>query len=401
MKSPHFLTKIYIITAVVFGWLQTQSSSAQTLITNEYWISPSTNTANLGTLDAPFDGSTQAKFDTAMGNMPPNSTIHILAGTYQTYGDYGWFIKSGQKLLGSGMGVTIVQLIPQIANSYTLADDGEAGDSGGTNEEVADLTVDCNYQGGSYDCSGVGLNGPGMIVRGVKVIHNAYYSADANSEAWGIACVGQGELIEGCEVTEFDGGINNAISSITISGGSGIIRDNQVIFTNNTGSCFGFNGSGNNGVLIEGNTINGACVGVYNDTADNTNITIVNNVFENGVFGLFYGVGYNIRQNYIFSNNTILLATNFPSSNVIAVSLGDGCTNWNIIGNMVGWYHPPQSGDMGVFLNCAPDEQGVLVANNRVDPSFTANYIVTNGYTAYGNYDFNGNWLTNLDQTPF
>src|SRR5438445_3858059 len=95
---------------IVFGIFMTQTRvlATETLIPNEYWVSPSTNTANLGTLSNPYDGSTELKFDAVMANLPANSTMHILAGTYQTAGNRAWAVKSGQQFLGSGIDITII-----------------------------------------------------------------------------------------------------------------------------------------------------------------------------------------------------------------------------------------------------------------------------------------------------
>src|SRR5712664_2520417 len=85
--------------------------------TNEFWVSTNTNTANLGTLADPYDGSTAAKFDLVMTNMPSNCVVHILAGTYETHGlppggaGPGWVVHSGEKLRGSGMDTTILHLV--------------------------------------------------------------------------------------------------------------------------------------------------------------------------------------------------------------------------------------------------------------------------------------------------
>jgi hypothetical protein len=363
-------------------------------------------------LDAPFDGSTESKFDSTLANLPQGSTIHILAGTYQTFGDFGSFhIKSFDHIIGSGEDVTIVQLATNATdNAWVMADYGPLGlmDS---NITVENLTLDGNYQGGTKTFHGLTLNGPNMTAKDVKVIDLTYFDSTVNSEAWEIEIGGPNALIEHCLAENFWGGVGNAISTFTINGaaiggvgyvyaGSGAIRDNTIIFTNNTGSCIGVGAAFSNGVLIQGNIINCVGAGVYNDTGNSTNITIVNKIFQNVRYGLYFGNGYNVRQNYIFDNNNVMLATNFAPSFAAGLNLGNGCTNWNITGNMVGWYYPPQPGTIGYFLVCASDQQGILVANNRVDASL-GNYVTTNGYTAYGNYDFTGNWLTNLDQTPF
>src|SRR6266480_4308956 len=67
-KHPvsHFRLSLLCVTAVLF--LSQRALSTQ--IQNEHWISLSTDTPpGLGTLQDPYDGSTQAKFDAVMQNL--------------------------------------------------------------------------------------------------------------------------------------------------------------------------------------------------------------------------------------------------------------------------------------------------------------------------------------------
>src|SRR5690242_19950235 len=115
-----------------------------TQIPNEFWVSTSTNTANLGTLSDPFDASTQPLFDQVMEKMLPNCTIHLLSGTYQTLGTWqarsgGWpQVKSGQRIVGSGIDHTTIHLCRPGTGSYWFGTPGVSC----TNIEVSDLTVD-------------------------------------------------------------------------------------------------------------------------------------------------------------------------------------------------------------------------------------------------------------------
>lgn len=412
MKIRRPLPKTFIITTFLLGSFLTWACCGQTLITNEYWISPSTTTSNLGTLDEPFNGSTESNFDYTLASLPQGSTIHILAGTYQTLGDFGPFhLKSYDRIIGSGEDATVIQLVNNAAgNAYVMTDSGPMGQTIDSNIVVEDLTLDGNYQGGTNNCHGLLLDGPNMTAKNLKVINLAFPNPNLDSEAFAITIGGPNALIDHCLVENFWGGYNNQISVLSIGGasthlgtvypGSGTIRDNTIIFTNNGGGCFGINGGGNNGILIEGNAIVGVDVGVYNDTGDNTNITIVNNRFKDVRCGIYFGNGDNVRQNYIISDNMILLATNFGSGPALAraINLGYGCTNWIISGNIVGWDYPPPPGTVAHFLDCGIQQQGILVVNNTVDANFE-NSITTNGFNAYGNYDLTGNWLTNLDQS--
>jgi hypothetical protein len=250
--------RIYIVTAFLTYILVTFSAWATgTGFTNEFWISTNATgnfytSGAVGTLDSPLDGSSQANFDSNMQSLPPYSTIHILAGIYQTYGVNTWQVKTGQKLMGSGIDVTILQFpsgTPEYGSGTAVIQSYYTG----TNMEISDLTCDCNYTSGAYTYHGVGLDGTGNVVRRVKVIHCAKYNA-ANSEAWGIVLANgsvvdsTGNLIEDCEVSHFAGGGgagSDAISAISFNGPcmSGIIRGNHVVLNaNSTGSEIGLNG---------------------------------------------------------------------------------------------------------------------------------------------------------------
>ena len=107
------------------------AGSAQN-IPYEYWISTNstgnyfTNATHYsgGTLDNPLDGSTQQTFDFNMSNMPPNSVIHLLPGTYQTLGNSqaGWGVKDNQRILGSGMNITVLQHPAWEVTNHSLID---------------------------------------------------------------------------------------------------------------------------------------------------------------------------------------------------------------------------------------------------------------------------------------
>jgi len=159
------------------------TATATTQNANEFWISTNTATADLGTITDPYDGSTEAKFDSRMANLPPNSTMHIMAGTYQTYGDEVYYLKSGQKILGSGIDVTIFQLVSGTASGTvgTAVLDSQAACN---NIEISDLTCDCNYTSGSDTYHGIALDGTQNAIRRVKVVHQAYFGG--NTESFGI-----------------------------------------------------------------------------------------------------------------------------------------------------------------------------------------------------------------------
>ncbi len=376
-----------------------------TELDNEFWISTNTSSTNLGTLDNPFICATEPEFDYTMSNLclVPNSTIHILAGTYQTHGSpSGFLLKTGQKVIGSGIDVTVLQLAPGTRDNTVVI-----GSLIGTNMEVSDLTCDGNYQGqsgASVTYHGVGLWGTQNAVRRVKVINLAKFGG--NTEAWGIVlnnsnlADSEGNIIEECEVSHFQGGVyGKGISAISLNGKyqstpiSGIVRGNRVLLDPSLSNPeVAFNGNWIHDCLYEGNYVNGATFGYYGDTGGSTDIIVTHNTFKN----VFQGISqYNSsRQNMTFSYNTILLTINTTTQAKLAFNFSDTWfTNFNILGNTVSWNSPPPSGSAGYFLDL-DDISGLLVANNRVDPTLVNGFVgsdATNNYVFQNNYDLNGN----------
>jgi hypothetical protein len=336
-----------------------------------------------------------------MSNMPPSSTIHILAGTYQTHGGWvgttrnGYMLKSGQKVIGSGIDVTILQLASDtIDGKYVIF-----GDTG-TNMEVSDLTCDCN---GSQSHFGVSLQVSQNAVRRVKVIRASNYTGKS-SEAWGIV-IGNysapdsvGNIVEECEISQYTPG-SGGISAISFNGVmSGVIRNNRIFLSPAEGAAI--NGSYTHDVLIEGNYVDGADCGYYGDTGGTTNIIIAHNTFKNCADGI--DLQNTTRQNMTFAFNNILLTTNSSFTAQIGFCFGGSpwCTNFSIIGNTVSWNGPTNTGLNGYFLDLA-NVQGLVVTDNRVDSSLQ-NYFfgseITNNYVFYHNYDLSGTLLQSLNQ---
>jgi hypothetical protein len=384
-----------------------QRAEASIQFSNEFWISTNAN-GNMfvngtgGTLDNPFDGSTVSNFDVNMNSFPPNSTIHILAGTYQTYGDNagnfssagGFWVKSGQKILGSGIGVTILQHpFGTVSGSFML---NSGWVNGCSNAEISDLTCDCNYTSGSYSYDGIELSGSENAVRRVRVINNSSEST-SNPEAFGIVLSpwsnndSEGNIIEECEVSQYAGG--TGISAILINGGSGIIRNNRV-FLPIVQNMFAFNGADMHDVLIEGNYVNGGSDAVYGDTEGTTNLIIAHNTFINT--GHAVSLNGQVRNNITIAFNTITLTNPPLYSGIYAfgtwTSVGSFFTNITIIGNNV----QTVSGVPVSALNFY-NATGIIFADNKIDSSITNFLSNCTGVNMYDNYDLFGNYLPALN----
>jgi hypothetical protein len=395
----NILTKFAVLAVV--GFSLAVAASAETAITNEFWICDRTNTLKLGTLENPFDGSDQAKFDAVLSNMPPNCAIHILAGTYETWGSINWKVKPGQKIIGSGIDVTILQFSANTPVAQggpgVIVNDGWPVE----NVEVSDLTVDCNYTGQKCSHHGVIIDGTQNAVRRVKVKNLGYYPG-YNTEAWGIALSNDhlpfsaGNIIEECEVDPLAGGHN--VSAISLDAGvntfiSGIMRDNRVFLSPDpNGAQIAFNCSWTTDCQVEDNYVDGADSGFVTDTGGSTNMLFAHNIFKHVYSGFAFWAYH--RQNLTFAFNKISLC---PTNSYMSTAFGfqDGTTHTNItiIGNDVGWDGTPSR---TAYFLCITNVSGLTVADNSVDSSLH-NYISASGLNMHNNYDLNGNVLPKLN----
>jgi hypothetical protein len=388
-------------TLLAFAVFETPASASD----NDYWISTNMDSSNLGTADNPYICNTQPAFDLTMNSLPENSTIHILAGTYQTEGLSGWYVKPGQTIIGSGMDVTIIQLVPGAPSGDTVI-----GSHLGTNMVVSDLTVDGNYTSGNYSYYGVILNGTKLTVSKVKAINLAFYDTSASSEGWGIGCnafgygstlQSEGNLIEDCEVSHFQGGPR--ISAISFDGTptnsiSGTMRGNRVYLSTSVPAGYvAFNGAYAHDWHVEDNYVHGGSAGFYGDTGSYSNVVVSHNLFENCYFGAEL-LGGN-RENLSFNDNTILLNTGtneFNHNDAFSFYMASGFTytNITITGNFIDLSGATISGVTYNFLDA--DTVGGLNANHNTINSLFVNQF--NGCSAVdmnNNVDLNGNTLTN------
>jgi hypothetical protein len=393
---------VHLLMLLAFAAFETNASATD----NEYWISTNTDSGNLGTLADPFICNTQPTFDLTMNNFPDNSVIHLLPGTYQTEGSAGWFVKPGQKILGSGLDVTIIQLV-QGAPSGAFVIISYPG----TNIVVSDLTVDGNYTSGAYTYCGVELTGTKLTVSRVKAINLAFFDPSVNSEAWGIGFDAygygsaiqnsDGNLIEDCEVSHFQGG--SAITAISFNGGptnriSGIMRGNRVYLPTGEPITYkAFNGSYAHDWLVEDNYVHGGGAGFYGDTGSYSNVVVAHNLFENCYFGAAL-LGGN-RINLKFEFNTILLNTatnefNYSAAFFFCTASGFAYTNVTITGNSVDFSASTVPGMSYYFLH-ADTVGGLTAAHDTVNSSFIDQFIGCSAVNLYNNVDLNGNTLTN------
>lgn len=401
----------HITLAILTSMLVAFSAKATgTGFTNEFWISTNAtgnfySSGALGTLDNPLDGSTASNFDANMASLPAYSAIHILAGTYQTWGTAAYRPKSGQKILGSGIDVTILQLSASAMDAGTFSfGSGVAviGTDGfiTTNIELCNLTLDCNYQPGA-NCTlcGADLEGYNHIIRHVKLINAAKFGG--NSESWGLeiesygSTLSTGNIIEDCQVSQFAGGPAGTenFDALVLEGNTcGIIRDNYV-----SGTLTKYTFAVSPGVgptLIEGNQIYEAANVSYSEGGF-TNVIFAHNSFIDCPFIVHWPTGG--EKNVTFAYNDIIATNDIatdPSSVMFSIG-GTSTTNIIFEGNIVTC--SAAEGVTYLLLMDAANVTGLTIINNSFDSKFANSFTGCLNVNIDNNYDLFGNYLTSFN----
>ena len=378
---------------------------------NEFWLSTNPVTGNTGTAKQPFDCSTMAKLRAVITHLPTYCTIHFVPGLFTCSGITP---KTGQKYIGSGMGVTTLQFPAHMKTSWRGATMFNTTITlpPVSNIEIMNLTIDCNVlnSNNNMTMNGIEMDGCNLVARNVRVINTCKFGSD--SEAWGISfgpgalTDSEGNAIVGCQISQFLGGYNN-LSALVMQGNdnhsiSGTIISNTVIGNTNV-YILSINGTATHDWLVKGNRTESCTVGFYGDTGGYTNAVVTDNSFINCAVGLDLN-GTGVRKNIYFLNNTIELFQGFNNQGVYGVWLNDennNFTNITIAGNTVhyrGSNGPTNSGGPLMFiLNPRNVINGLNIFNNKLDSrlgnerSFSTNNAFPLNVT--NNYDMSGNYL--------
>ena len=395
IKSPILLGCLVASSTLFF----TQTLPAATQIPNEFWVSTSTNTANLGTLSDPFDASSQPLFDKLMAKMPPNCIIHLLSGTYQTFGTWqahsgGWHqVKAGQRIVGSGIDHTTIHLCTPGPGHWF----GTPGITT-TNIEISDLTLD---GAGTTNCDGLWLNGDQMVIRRVKVVN----LTSSNAEIFPIFILGgpagsggnihrcEGNLVEDCEVNLPD---ITWVSAICLGGNptnyaGGAIRNNRVFLGSYKPGLptAGFNCGYAHDLLLQGNYVEGANWAVYSETGYR-NVMIDHNTFRNVGAGLYFYI--HGSTNVTCSFNTLELASAPLGAFAFRFEPAYKFGNIVIVGNTIQFFGvPPVRTSYALY---ATSSTGVSFLNNVIDNRLAVMTQGSKGVNVSNNLDLGGNALT-------
>jgi hypothetical protein len=132
------------------------------------------------------------EFDNVMRDVPPHTRIHLGPGIFKTRGfapndARGWQPKTGQKIVGAGVNVTILQLVgAENADQHYHAVGMPIEPNGSTpiapleQFEISDLSIDCNMDNqpgrpdpgyGNVACGAVRILGNHCQIHNVKAIN--------------------------------------------------------------------------------------------------------------------------------------------------------------------------------------------------------------------------------------
>lgn len=283
-----------------------------------------------GTLNDPWDGSTQARFDSVMSGLPANARVHLGPGTFQTNGyadgvSGGWQPKAGMNIVGSGIDVTTLQVVNATTAGKHFFAISHPLSSGGVPVlldflEVSDLTIDCNLSGGSNTgASAFGaIRVMGNHVRVSRVKAKNWGTKTGSQPCYAVAVItgdrsaGLTEVIdtgiEECIAVLPDASVSNVGPAVAFhAGGKEDAASNAEAYGKGPyiRNCFVDCGSPTatpeyrglsigwcRGGIVEGNQVhNTKYGGPYQDKASSRDVIVRNNYYKNVAKGPYWNLG--------------------------------------------------------------------------------------------------------------
>ena len=375
-----------------------------------YFIGTNHLTANLGTFNEPFDGSTRVKFDSIIHrHWMAGAVLNLMAGTYETWGSYDGNIASGVTIRGAGINATRVRVAADLPHRNLRLNVLGTGYGLISNVTISDLTIDGNYPGfaalndTNRAMNGVALRGTGGFritrVAFTNLIANAKTPSGPECEAAEIT-VGGGTAMNDCTnnlvtdcvlISPYYG--TNQTDGVALLGippstnqVSGVIS-NCIITSVHEGIGMGFV----TGVTIAGNTISNCIDGIYGDTGNMTDLTVESNTFLrawNCLADADNGGLVGVRANWTVMGNTATLngSPNTPWGAFVLLRKNIRHVDMKIGYNSV----DSVPGVSAVWLASAANITNTLWFSNRVEKRIRltlngSNNVVTN------NVDWGGN----------
>jgi hypothetical protein len=375
-----------------------QSTPANLGVSRDIWLSlRNDGLPGTGTATDPFDAS-GTRFDAKMREVADavgtNVHIHLMPGIYTTLGYRAWQLRSGAKLEGAGMDVTVLKMVDSVNNTLPAVGASAGGD---THIQVSDLTIDCNYSTQHPNLgNAITLGGSHHSIRRVRAINAAGFGIENFTIVIGAAFGdSEGNLIEDCEVTDFKGTYATAIA---FSGPAqvnryitGVIRGNKVLNLRNSSApavLQAYGGGGLKNVLFENNYCFRCDVAVNIDTARSINLTFKGNQFNTRRRGI--GLLGQQMDTVVIENNVFEMEPNSTDYAIFCYDI-DGkakLRNFIIRDNIIRSVNGKSGLSGGLGLSVL-DGQTWIVSGNRIDPALRS-YVYGPGSTCFDNTDFAG-----------
>ncbi len=349
-----------------------------------------------GTLNNPFDGSSQPKLDAIFKSFydagATNITFFIGPGTFQMKGDwdYDWAMLTGWHIKGAGRSLTIVQQIVG-ALGVSPGSNGALFSNGAAltydNQSVEDLTCDCAWfrSGPGGDNSrphgnfqGVNLYGANPTIRNVTVTGCGWQ----DNECFAILTSGgvndlnlpDNALYENVLVSNGATGIYSThLSGMAMINLAAMGHDPTPVFAKNgriINCTFNLPDAGNAGGMpagydsgiVTGCTFIGYDHGIFHDTFVSKNITIVGNTIK-ALYSDSNGILFNSgTADTPCENISVIGNTVFSAS---GIGFASAVENSTILGNRI-HLAPGNHADYSIFLD-TPTVQNIRVLQNDID----------------------------------
>ena len=343
-----------------------------------------------GTISSPFNVSTQALFDSVIPSLPVNSTIYLMAGTYQTH---GVTLPAGSSLIGFGANITTITLTAVIGDAIMVQGSGD-------NCIISNITFDGNWQNISQSNKKMGcalLSGNNCTIE-----HNVFLNFGGNTatlqECFPVHIAGVNATVRKNKLYNPQSGTYSAgvyASYIWIggvAGSSGRIVDNYILGNGSTLSGMGVVGGDLfDSVEISGNTFENLGEGIHGDSWTGKNLKIINNKFLNcsRAIGLTFNGTTSYINGVLIDSNIFIVPPNGISTSGGASLRATNVTNMSITRNTIVSLDGSYVTEGAFFVG---GNTNVKVADNIIHTTIgTSNCIsAMNGIFADNNVDENG-----------
>lgn len=367
----------------------------------EVWMTQGTSGAGLtgsGTQASPYKvpPDDASAYDSVIGGLSANTTLHIGAGLYLTSGystNAGY--PDGFRVIGSGMGVTTLRLKANAigsGQSATVIQIGTSGPSAKYTACVRDLTIDCNFinqHASSIKVNGVSYTSFAFDMDHVEVVE----LGGRNAEAFGIfgGHFGSGltgspshVTIRNCRIHKPYTGSAAFITAIHPSGDnnwSGVVENcyidlSAANYPSNGAQGLAFAGTPEH-LVFRDNVVKGCTRGFHFDTPGSGNphdVVISHNHFERCQTSIAFGWASESLSGVLYER-FMIEGNSMEMKGGVGVYLSNRCRGFFVRDNTMYFTSDTNSGaychTVAVDNNC----EGNVICGNRYGPSNVGNQV--------------------------